>query len=161
MTPFPPESREAAAAAIYEILGTDPCDPCTWCSTTNSRSIRVPMLRHAAFEANRESPGVHRAFAQLWGMEGLWATIDQGAFTCLPGFHYTIGIWLEGLPEGADPRQQDLSGLATPGAGRAGDLIVWHHALPRGSRPNRNTISRVVQYLTMFPSQQEVNPIWK
>ena len=201
----PAESRDAAARAIYEFLGADPNVPDSWYGS-QGHSIWIPLLRHPAFQANRESPRVHRAFAQLWGREDLWVTIDQGglnpperpgwkfpgphlhwdasiaqpmpfglqgilyltdtaadqgAFTCVPGFHRTIGHWLESLPPGADPRQQDLSALAKPIAGRAGDLVIWHHALPHGSSPNRNTVPRVVQYLTMFPSRLEVNPIWK
>jgi hypothetical protein len=133
----------------------------------------IPLLRHPAFQGSRESPRLHRAFAQLWGREDLWVTVDQGGlyltgtaadqgtFTCVPGFPRIIRDWLESLPPGADPRQQDLSALAKPIAGRAGDLIIWPLALPHKSSPNRNTVPRVVQYLTIFSSQQEVNPIWK
>jgi ectoine hydroxylase-related dioxygenase (phytanoyl-CoA dioxygenase family) len=48
-----------------------------------------------------------------------------------------------------------------PIAGRAGDLIIWHHALPHGSSPNRAKVPRVVQYLKMMPSQWEHNLVWK
>jgi hypothetical protein len=87
---------------------------------------------------------------------------DQGAFTCVPRFHRRIEEWLRGLPPGADPRQQDLKALgAVPIAGKAGDLIIWHHALPHGSSPNRAAKPRVVQYITMRPSQWEYRAEWK
>ena len=79
-----------------------------------------------------------------------------------PGFQRRIEDWLQSLPEGADPRKQDLSGLgAIPIAGRAGDLIIWHHALPHGSSPNRAKVPRVAQYIRMMPSQWEYNPVWR
>ena len=75
----------------------------------------------------------------------------QGAFTCVPGFHRGIDDWLRGLPRGADPYGRIPAADARPIAGRAGDLIIWHHALPHGSSPNVEALPRIVQYLTMFP----------
>jgi ectoine hydroxylase-related dioxygenase (phytanoyl-CoA dioxygenase family) len=87
---------------------------------------------------------------------------DQGAFTCVPGFHRIIEDWLNGLPPGADPRAQDMLPFGPiPIAGRAGDLIVWHHSLPHGASPNRAAVPRVAQYLTMRPSQFEAQPDWR
>ncbi len=86
---------------------------------------------------------------------------DQGAFTCVPGFHRRIEQWLRDLPPGAEPRTQDLYALgAVPIAGRAGDLVIWHHALPHGSSPNRATRPRIVQYLKMHPSAWEQSATW-
>ena len=157
----------------------------------------VRMFQNQAFEANRRSIRVHKAYAQLWGTADLWVTTDrggfnaperpgsmfpgpdlhwdislarplgfatqgilyltdtdaeQGAFTCVPGFHRRIDDWLDSLPKGADPRRQDLHALGSrPIPGRAGDLIIWHDALPHGSRPNRSDRPRVVQYIAMYP----------
>ncbi len=87
---------------------------------------------------------------------------NQGAFNCVPGFHRMIEEWLNALPEGADPRAQDLSGFVpVPIAGRAGDLIIWHHALPHGASPNRSARPRVVQYLTLRPAQWDVHAGWR
>jgi hypothetical protein len=85
---------------------------------------------------------------------------DQGAFTCVPGFHRRIDAWLQGLPEGANPREQDLNASAIPIAGRAGDLVIWHHALPHGSSPNRAATPRIVQYLQCRPGRWGYNPVW-
>jgi hypothetical protein len=86
---------------------------------------------------------------------------DQGAFTCVPGFHRRIESWLQSLPDDADPRAQDLSADAIRIAGRAGDLVIWHHALPHGSSPNRAALPRFVQYAIGRPSYWDYNPVWR
>jgi len=100
------------------------------------------------------------------GMAGILYLIDtapeQGAFTCVPGFHRRIADWLASLPAGADPRQQDLHALGSkPIAGRAGDLVIWNDALPHGSRANRGHMPRIVQYIAMYPTALEIQPVWR
>jgi ectoine hydroxylase-related dioxygenase (phytanoyl-CoA dioxygenase family) len=86
---------------------------------------------------------------------------EQGAFTCVPGFHRRIDTWLDSLPEGADPRRQDLHALGSmPIGGRAGDLVIWHDALPHGSRPNRSHLPRIVQYIAMYPFAPDIAANW-
>jgi hypothetical protein len=85
---------------------------------------------------------------------------DQGAFCCVPGFHKRIDSWLDGLARGADPRAIDLSPEVIPIPGRAGDLVIWHHAQPHGASPNRGAAPRIVQYLQMQPAYWEGNPVW-
>jgi hypothetical protein len=203
----PPQQCLAAARAIYDFLGADPEHPATWYRGPQGHSIWVPLLQHPALVANRSSPRIHGAFAQLWGTGDLWMNTDQagfnpperedwpfpgphlhwdtsldlpvpfgvqgilyltdtpaeqGAFQCVPGFHRRIEDWVRSLPQGANPRDQDLTALgAVPIAGRAGDLIVWHHALPHGASPNRGERPRVVQYLAMRPSQWGYAKQWK
>lgn len=203
----PSRQCEDAARAIYDFMGVDPANPDTWYANPRGHSIWVPLLRHPAFQANRESPRIHAAFAQLWGRTDLWPSIDQGgfnppekpgwsfpgprlhwdvsiaqpvplgiqgilyltdtapdqgAFTCVPGFHRRLARWLETLPPGADPRDHTVLDRlgAIPIPGRAGDLILWHHALPHGSSPNRSPRPRVAQYLKLSPTHFDVNPVW-
>ena len=86
---------------------------------------------------------------------------EQGAFTCVPGFHKRIDAWLDSLPPGTDPRTQDLHAMGSrPIPGRAGDLIIWHDALPHGSRPNRATVPRIVQYIAMYPFAPTLADRW-
>jgi ectoine hydroxylase-related dioxygenase (phytanoyl-CoA dioxygenase family) len=154
----------------------------------------------------RNSPRIHKAFAQLWGTADLWVTTDrvgfnaperegfmfpgphlhwdvsvktpiplgtggilyltdtppeQGAFTVVPGFQRWGEAWLNALPRGADPRRQDLYALGPRAiGGRAGDLVIWHQALPHGASPNRGTRPRMVQYVNMFPTRVEEHEEW-
>jgi hypothetical protein len=86
---------------------------------------------------------------------------EQGAFTVVPGFQRWGEAWLKTLPRGADPRQQDLYALGPRAiGGRAGDLVIWHQALPHGASPNRGTRPRMVQYVNMFPTRIEEHEEW-
>jgi hypothetical protein len=199
------DTREAATRAILYHLGAHLDDPESWYG--RNHSIMVQYFQNPAFDANRRSTRIHKAFAQLWGTADLWVTTDrvgfnmperagwlfpgpdlhwdvslvqpmplgmhgilylidtepeQGAFTCVPGFHRRIADWLASLPAGADPRTQDLHALGSkPIAGRAGDLVIWHDALPHGASPNRGRMPRIVQYITMYPTAPEIQTRWK
>lgn len=199
--------RDAAAAAIYSFLDARPDEPESWYGNRVGPSIWVPLLRHPAFLANRQAPRLVKVFAQLWGREDLWATVDQGgfnppethrwkfpgphvhwdtslatpdcfgvqgilyltdtapdqgAFSCIPGFHRSLQQWLNGLPPSEDPRRAILRhpGLI-PIAGKAGDLVIWHQSLPHGSSPNRGSKPRVVQYISLRPTRWEFATDWK
>jgi len=96
-----------------------------------------------------------------FGLQGLLYLTDtaknQGAFTCVPGFHHRLAAWLAELPAGADPQQQDLHTLgAKPIAAEAGDFIIWHHTLPHGNSPNTAKYPRIVQYITMYPVEKNL-----
>jgi ectoine hydroxylase-related dioxygenase (phytanoyl-CoA dioxygenase family) len=99
-----------------------------------------------------------------FGTQGLLYLCDtpaeQGAFCCIPGFHRKLESWLAALPAGSDPRRVNLEALAVPIAAEAGDFIIWHHALPHGSSPNRGTYPRIVQYLNMYPVDFKENTAW-
>ncbi len=83
----------------------------------------------------------------------------QGAFACVPGFHRRIDAFLDALPPGADPQKEDLLSLGPkPIAARAGDLVIWHHALPHGATPNTGTQPRIVHYLNMLPTPARSAP---
>lgn len=82
---------------------------------------------------------------------------NQGAFTCIPGFHHKLETWLKTLPDGADPRQAVCESYAQEAvyvAGNTGDLIIWHSALPHGSSTNTSDKPRIAQYITMSPSRE-------
>ena len=86
---------------------------------------------------------------------------DQGAFRCVPGFHRQIEVWLGSLPPDADPRAATFVDETIAVPGNAGDLLIWHHALPHGASPNCGRFPRVVQYMNMRPSTWECNPNWR
>ena len=199
-----PETCAAAADAVLDHIGAHLDDPESWYG--KRAGIMVQYFQHPAFDANRKSRRLHKAFAQLWGTADLWVSTDrvgfnpperprhrfpgpdlhwdvslhqpmplgmhgilyltdteaeQGALTLVPGFHRRVGDWLASLPAGADPRGQDLHALGSrPIAGRAGDLVIWHDALPHGSRPNRARMPRIVQYVTMYPATRRYGDVW-
>ncbi|GAA4875068.1 phytanoyl-CoA dioxygenase family protein [Ferrimonas pelagia] len=77
---------------------------------------------------------------------------EQGALTLVPGFQHRLADWLAALPAGVDPQQQDLHELGSiPVPAQAGDMVIWHAALPHGSRPNLGRMPRLVQYLNLAP----------
>jgi hypothetical protein len=100
-----------------------------------------------------------------FGLQGILYLTDtaanQGAFTCVPGFHRKIEHWLDGLAAGQDPRTHDFTSEAMPIAGHGGDLVIWHQALPHGSSPNRAASPRFVQYMFGRPSTWGHNPVWR
>lgn len=100
-----------------------------------------------------------------FGVQGIVYLTDtpaeQGAFCCIPGFHRRLEGWLRELAPGENAREAIVRhpGL-TPIAGKAGDLVIWHHALPHGSSPNRGTRPRVVQYMTLRPTRWAYTAEW-
>lgn len=81
---------------------------------------------------------------------------EQGALTVVPGFHKRLFKWLSNLPQDADPQQEDLHALGSvPIGGDAGDMVIWNHLLPHGSRPNLGKRPRLVQYINMLPCGYE------
>ncbi|MGO9261739.1 MAG: phytanoyl-CoA dioxygenase family protein [Bryobacteraceae bacterium] len=106
-----------------------------------------PLLH---FDMSLELP-IHFGLQGILYLTGTAA--GQGAFTCVPGFHRKIEDWLRSLPPDTDPRQQDLHPFGpVPIPGQAGDLILWHHALPHGSSPNHASRPRIVQYIALRPT---------
>jgi Phytanoyl-CoA dioxygenase (PhyH) len=86
---------------------------------------------------------------------------DDGAFSCVGGCHRWLEQWLQQIPACENPREVARKELqATPIPGGAGDLVIWHQALPHAATPNLGSFPRVVQYLNMFPSEFEVNATW-
>jgi ectoine hydroxylase-related dioxygenase (phytanoyl-CoA dioxygenase family) len=123
--------------------------------TTDRVGFNPPETKQWQFPG----PGMHWDLDLVapipFGTQGLIYLTDvaenQGAFCCVPGFHKKIDAWLAQQPSGIDLQQQDWSlWPIKPIAANAGDLIVWHQALPHGSSPNRADFPRMVQYLTMY-----------
>ena len=100
-----------------------------------------------------------------FGTQGILYLADtaanQGAFTLVPGFQNRIAGWLKSLPEGADPRKQDMYALGhIPVVANAGDFILWHQALPHGSSPNTSALPRFVQYINYEPFGHKETADW-
>jgi len=202
----PAQDSAAAAQVIWDTLHAREDDVESWYHGEHA-NIMVQLFQSPAFDANRRSPRIHKAFAQLWQTTDLWVSTDrcgfnvperpghcfrgpdlhwdmslhhpipfatqgilyltdtppeQGALTLVPGFHQRLDAWLASLPADVDPREQDLHALGSRAiGGKAGDLVIWNQLLPHGSRPNRGTKPRIVQYINMLPSTLLIQEIWR
>jgi ectoine hydroxylase-related dioxygenase (phytanoyl-CoA dioxygenase family) len=140
------ESAEAAELAIYEYLGMDRDEPESWYGAKLGHSIWVPLLRHPALWANRRSARMVKAFAQLWGREDLWVTVDQGGLNPperegwrFPGPHlhwdttlaapHHFGV--QGILYLADTAAEQGAFCCVPGFHRR--LAEWLESLPVGA----------------------------
>jgi hypothetical protein len=74
-----PEEAAQLRALVWETIGGSPQDPTSW-YVNRADGIMVPRFRHQAIDVARHSPRIHKAFAQLWGSEDLWVTIDRLGF---------------------------------------------------------------------------------
>jgi hypothetical protein len=101
-----------------------------------------------------------------FGLQGILYLADtdanQGALSLVPGFQHRIEAWINSLPPDTDPRRQDLDALGSiPVVASAGDMIIWHQALPHGSSPNTSLKPRFVQYINYDPVQTSEAEEWK
>ncbi|HLP63971.1 phytanoyl-CoA dioxygenase family protein [Flavobacterium sp.] len=86
---------------------------------------------------------------------------NEGAFHCVPRFHNEIEQWMKNLPENVSPREYALQTLKPiPIVGEAGDMVIWHQALPHCATANYGKTPRMVQYLTYFPNEYKESEIW-
>jgi hypothetical protein len=85
---------------------------------------------------------------------------DQGALELVPGFHRCVAAWLESIGD-ANPRTIDLSAEAITVPAGAGDLVIWHEALPHGASPNRAARPRLAQYVNMYSPELHAVPEWR
>ena len=138
--------------AFSQIWGTDKL----WVSHDRA-SINPPALDKDAPEHNLHWDASFDKRPLSFGVQGVLYLSDtpaeQGPFICVPGFHQRLEAWLDELPEGANPREQDLLALGTRRIGaEAGDLVIWRTALPHTASVNRGDAPRVAQYITMSPA---------
>ena len=81
----PPANLQAVAEAIWEFQAMDAENRDSWyrqpARENGMRELNgsgmVEMYHHPAMWANRQLPRIHGAFADLWGTEKLWVTIDR------------------------------------------------------------------------------------
>ena len=88
------------------------------------------------------------------GVQGVLCLDDtvaaQGGFQCVPGFHKRLEEWAETQPADRPLMHPDTAGMDLVHVpAQAGDLIIWHSALPHGNSRNRTDRPRLCQYITM------------
>lgn len=74
------EQALATEAAVWEELGMSPQEPATWYEKPIGQGMMMDFYHHPTLLANRQSPRIQKAFAQLWGTPDLWATTDRTSF---------------------------------------------------------------------------------
>ncbi len=77
----PKENLEAVIADIWQHLGADPRNPTTWYKPGIVQSTgMVEMYHYQSMWNNRQYPQLHQIFADLFGNEKLWVSLDRVNF---------------------------------------------------------------------------------
>ncbi|MEX0886785.1 MAG: phytanoyl-CoA dioxygenase family protein [Phycisphaeraceae bacterium] len=100
-----------------------------------------------------------------FGLQGVLALADttpeQGGFHCLPGWHKPEKQeqWAELVKDEERPSfyADDIPWHlgVTPVEMNAGDMVIWHRALPHGNGLNRTDRPRIAQYINMRPARED------
>jgi Phytanoyl-CoA dioxygenase (PhyH) len=117
----PKEQAEKLANYLWEYEGKNPNDQETWyksslpmqMSELNNTGM-VEIYNHQYLWDNRQYPKVHQAFADIWGTEKLWVTIDRVNlnFPMRPGHEYKGFIHWDYDPETKPQNVQGVLALA-------------------------------------------------
>jgi len=93
-----------------------------------------------------------------FGLQGVLclsdSTTDHGGFHCIPGMHRDTIEWSRAPLGDRDvntPPHLDGQKVQAIEA-KAGDLIIWHRALPHGSGINRTDRPRLAQFILCAPA---------
>lgn len=73
----PPAVTEAVVAFLWEFLGMDPRDPNDWYRPPHRPGGMVEAYQHQSLWDVRQHPPLHAAFAELFGTERLWVSLDR------------------------------------------------------------------------------------
>jgi len=114
----PREQVKKLAGYLWQYEGKDPDDIESWYKKPNARMEMTELNNTGMVEIynqqylwdNRQYPKVHQAFADVWGTEKLWVTIDRANlnFPQRPGFEYKGFIHWDYDPE---TRPQNVQGV--------------------------------------------------
>lgn len=117
----PREQAEVLANYLWEYEDKKQNDPETWYKPTLSMKMSelnntgmVEIYNHQHLWDNRQFPKVHQAFADIWGTEKLWVTIDRANlnFPIRPGHEYKGFIHWDYDPETKPQNVQGVLALA-------------------------------------------------
>jgi len=118
----PREQVAATARFLWEFEEKDPNDASTWYTAPRAEMQMKELTNTGMVEVynnqqlwnNRQMPKVHAAFADIWGTEKLWVTIDRANlnFPLRPGFEYKGFIHWDYDPETKPQNVQGVLALA-------------------------------------------------
>lgn len=114
----PKEQVKRTADFLWEFEEKNPNDSGTWYGPARAEmqmkeltnTGMVEVYNHQYLWNNRQMPRVHAAFADIWGTEKLWCTIDRANlnFPLRPGFEYKAFIHWDYDPE---TKPQNVQGV--------------------------------------------------
>ncbi len=118
----PREQAKRLADYLWEYEDKDPNDIESWYKRPNvqmqmtelNNTGMVEIYNHQYMWDNRQYPRVYEAFADIWGTEKLWSTIDRANlnFPLRPGFEYKAFIHWDYDPETKPVNVQGVLALA-------------------------------------------------
>jgi len=116
------EQAAKSAAFIWEFEGKDPNDRQSWYKTADTHhkmkelnnSGMVEVYNNQVLWDNRQSERVHQAFADIWGTDKLWVSIDRANlnFPSRPGHEHKGFIHWDYDPETKPQYVQGVLALA-------------------------------------------------
>jgi ectoine hydroxylase-related dioxygenase (phytanoyl-CoA dioxygenase family) len=118
----PTEQAKKLADYLWQYEGKNQHDTNSWYKRPNAEmqmkelnnTGMVEIYNHQYLWDNRQMPKVHQAFADIWGTEKLWVTIDRANlnFPLRPGFEYKAFIHWDYDPETKPQNVQGVLALA-------------------------------------------------
>jgi ectoine hydroxylase-related dioxygenase (phytanoyl-CoA dioxygenase family) len=118
----PREQALATASFIWEFEEKNPADPATWYTAPRAEMQMKELVNTGMVECynnqhlwnNRQMQRVYEAFADIWGTEKLWVTIDRANlnFPIRPGHEYKAFIHWDYDPETKPVNVQGVLALA-------------------------------------------------
>ncbi len=78
----PQENLDAVIDEVWAFLGMNRKDPDDWYHEPMRKGGMVEMYQTQGLWNNRQHPRVHAAFAEIWGREDLWVSMDRA--NCKP-----------------------------------------------------------------------------
>ncbi|GAA0880083.1 DUF1479 family protein [Algoriphagus jejuensis] len=118
----PKEQVEKTAAFLWEFEEKEPNDPATWYTPPRAEIQMKELINTGMVEVynnqclwdNRQYPKIHQAFADIWGTEKLWVSIDRANlnFPIRPGHEYNAFIHWDYDPETKPQNVQGVLALA-------------------------------------------------
>jgi hypothetical protein len=73
----PQSHLDALIDAIWTFLDMDRDDPSDWYQEQHRVGGMVEFYHHQTLWDNRQYPKIHQAFAEIWGSEKLWVSMDR------------------------------------------------------------------------------------
>jgi ectoine hydroxylase-related dioxygenase (phytanoyl-CoA dioxygenase family) len=118
----PKKMAQKTADYLWQYEDKNPDDIESWYKKPNAQmqmkelnnTGMVEIYNHQYLWDNRQYPKVHQAFADIWGIEKLWANIDRANlnFPLRPGFEYKGFIHWDYDPETKPQNVQGVLALA-------------------------------------------------